>query len=81
MERDEQFLNERQQEIENERRRLMEQLNMLKSSINQTEEESQRMDIEKANVQEKMNVLEKSIMSLHTKIKEIRDDIVNHASQ
>lgn len=39
------------------------------------------MDIEKANVQEKMNVLEKSIMSLHTKIKEIRDDIINHASQ
>ena len=28
-----------------------------------------------------MNVLEKSIMSLHTKTKEIRDDIINHASQ
>jgi phage shock protein A len=58
----------------------MEQLNMLKASIAQTENEGQRMDIEKANVQEKMHVLEKSIMSLHTKIKEIRDDIINHAS-
>ena len=38
------------------------------------------MDIEKAGVKEKINVLEKSIMSLYTKIKEIRDDIVNHAS-
>ena len=54
---------------------------MLKQSINQTEMESQRMDQEKANVQEKMTVLEKSIMQLHTKIKEIRDDIINHASQ
>jgi chromosome segregation ATPase len=58
----------------------MEQLNMLRSSINQTEAESQRMDIEKAGVKEKIHVLEKSIMSLYTKIKEIRDDIVNHAS-
>lgn len=28
-----------------------------------------------------MDILEKSIMSLHTKTKEIRDDIINHASQ
>lgn len=54
---------------------------MLKQSIAQTETESSRMDTEKANVQEKMQVLEKSIMQLHTKIKEIRDDIINHASQ
>ena len=54
---------------------------MLKASIMQTENESARMDSEKAIVQEKMNVLEKSIMSLHTKTKEIRDDIINHASQ
>lgn len=39
------------------------------------------LDHEKASVEEKMNVLEKSIMSLHTKTKEIRDDIINHASQ
>ena len=39
------------------------------------------MKVEKANVEEKMNILEKSIMSLHTKTKEIRDDIINHASQ
>jgi len=54
---------------------------LLKNSITQTETESGRMDLEKANVEEKMNILEKSIMSLHTKTKEIRDDIVNHASQ
>ena len=54
---------------------------MLKNSIAQTENESSRMDIEKASVEEKMNVLEKSIMSLHTKTKQIRDDIINHASQ
>jgi predicted nucleic acid-binding Zn-ribbon protein len=54
---------------------------MLKNSIAQTENESQKMDIEKTNVEEKMNVLEKSIMSLHTKTKQIRDDIINHASQ
>ena len=39
------------------------------------------MEIEKANVDEKMALLEKSIMSLHTKTKQIRDDIINHASQ
>ena len=54
---------------------------MLKNSIAQTENESSKMDLEKTSVQEKMNILEKSIMSLHTKTKEIRDDIVNHASQ
>jgi septal ring factor EnvC (AmiA/AmiB activator) len=54
---------------------------MLKSSIQQTESESDRMSREKKDVEEKMNVLEKSIMSLHTKTKQIRDDIINHASQ
>lgn len=54
---------------------------MLNNSINQTENESKRMDNEKASVVEKQQVLEKSIMSLHTKTKEIRDDIINHASQ
>jgi chromosome segregation ATPase len=54
---------------------------MIKNSINQTENESQRMTVEKTSVEEKMQVLEKSIMSLHTKTKEIRDDIINHASQ
>ena len=39
------------------------------------------MSREKKDVEEKMNVLEKSIMSLHTKTKQIRDDIINHASQ
>lgn len=81
MQADEQFLKERQQEIENESKRLNEQFMMLKASITQTESESSRMDIEKTNVQEKMDILEKSIMSLHTKTKEIRDDIINHASQ
>jgi hypothetical protein len=28
-----------------------------------------------------MTILEKSIMQLHTKTKDIRDDIINHASQ
>lgn len=81
MQADEQFLKERQQEIENERKRLNEQFMMLKNSIAQTENESQRMDLEKTSVEEKMQILEKSIMSLHTKTKEIRDDIINHASQ
>lgn len=54
---------------------------MLKASLNQTESESARMDTEKANVLEKQTVLEKSIMTLHSKTKDIRDEIVNHASQ
>lgn len=53
---------------------------MLKTSLQSTEEESQRMDVEKSNVDEKMQILEKSIMQLHTKTKGIRDDIINHAS-
>jgi len=39
------------------------------------------MEQEKANVEEKQNILEKSIMQLHSKTKDIRDDIINHASQ
>jgi chromosome segregation ATPase len=54
---------------------------MLKTSLNSTETESQRMDTEKTNVNDKMEILEKSIMQLHTKTKAIRDDILNHASQ
>lgn len=53
---------------------------MLKASLAQTEIESARMDTERVNVDEKMQILEKSIMQLHTKTKDIRDDIVNHAS-
>jgi len=54
---------------------------MLKNSIQQTEEELKRMGLEKGKVEDNMSVLEKSIMELHTKTKEIRDDIMNHASQ
>jgi len=39
------------------------------------------MDTEKTNGDEKMSILEKSIMNLHTKTKDIRDEIINHASQ
>lgn len=39
------------------------------------------MGLEKSKVEDNMGVLEKSIMELHTKTKEIRDDILNHASQ
>lgn len=39
------------------------------------------MDTERANVEEKMIILDKSIMNLHTKTKDIRDEIINHASQ
>lgn len=81
MKKDEDFQKERQQEIENEKKRLNEQYMMLKNSIAQTEGETDRMNKEKASIEEKMNILEKSIMSLHTKTKEIRDDIINHASQ
>jgi hypothetical protein len=38
------------------------------------------MGLEKSKVEDNMSVLEKSIMELHTKTKEIRDDILNHAS-
>ena len=54
---------------------------MLKNSLQSTEGESARMDVEKGNVVDKMQILEKSIMTLHTKTKAIRDDIINHASQ
>lgn len=54
---------------------------MLKQSLQQTEQQSAKMDTEKANVDEKMSILEKSIMNLHTKTKDIRDEIINHASQ
>jgi phage shock protein A len=54
---------------------------MLKMSLQSTEDESKRMDTERANTEDKMAVLEKSIMSLHTKTKQLRDDIINHASQ
>ncbi len=74
------FLKERRDEIENEKKRLHEQYVMLKTSLGTTEGESARMDVEKNNVDEKMQILEKSIMQLHTKTKAIRDDIINHAS-
>lgn len=54
---------------------------MLKQSLAQTEQQSAKMDTERANVDDKMAILEKSIMNLHTKTKDIRDDIINHASQ
>ena len=50
MKGDEDFLKERQLEIENERKRLNEQFIMLKNSITQTENESGRMDIEKTKI-------------------------------
>jgi len=75
------ILQQKKQEIEAEQKHLNEQFMMLKSSLAQTESESARMDTEKANVDEKMAILEKSIMNLHTKTKDIRDDIINHASQ
>ena len=53
MKGDEEFLKERQLEIENERKRLNEQFNMLNYSITQTENEAKRMDTEKLNVLEK----------------------------
>ena len=54
---------------------------MLKQSLAQTEDQSKKMDTERANVEEKMIILDKSIMNLHTKTKDIRDEIINHASQ
>ncbi len=63
------------------KKRMQEQYVMLKTSLQSTETEGGRMDLEKADVEGKMQVLEKSIMQLHTKTKQIRDDIINHASQ
>lgn len=77
---EQEFLKERRDEIENEKKKLHEQYVMLKNSLQSTESESARMDIEKNNVDDKMSILEKSIMQLHTKTKAIRDDIINHAS-
>ena len=53
---------------------------MLKASVKSTEDESNKMDIETANVEDKMATLNKSIMVLHTKTKDLRDDIISHAS-
>jgi hypothetical protein len=54
---------------------------MLKVSVKSTEEESHKMDLETNNVEDKMTTLDKSIMALHTKTKDLRDDILSHASQ
>ncbi len=59
---EQEFLKQRREDIENEKKRLNEQYIMLKTSLNSTEAESARMEIEKANVDDKMQVLEKSIM-------------------
>lgn len=75
------ILQQKKQQIEETQKHLNEQFMMLKASLAQTESESARMDTEKANIDEKMAILEKSIMNLHTKTKDIRDDIINHASQ
>ncbi len=75
------FVNERTDEIMAEKKKMQEQYMMLKTSLQSTENEKQRMEIEKNDVEGKMQVLEKSIMQLHTKTKQIRDDILNHASQ
>ena len=39
------------------------------------------MDTAKSEVMAKNDILDKSIMQLHTKTKDIRDDILSHASQ
>lgn len=77
---EQEFLQNRKDEIEADKKKLGEQLIMLKKSLNSTEQESGRMEIEKNNVGDKMATLEKSIMTLHTKTKAIRDDIISHAS-
>jgi len=48
------FLKQRRDEIEADKKRLQEQYVMLKTSLQSTEEESQKMDVEKTNVDEKM---------------------------
>ena len=73
--------NTKQEEIKAAKKLLAEQFSMLKTSLAQTESEGARMEQEKSNVEDKQNILEKTIMELHTKIKAIRDDIINHASQ
>jgi chromosome segregation ATPase len=75
------FIKEKRDEIEAEKKRLSEQHIMLKQSLNSTENESLRMEVEKNSVQDKQDLIVKSIMQLHSKTKEIRDDIINHASQ
>ena len=55
-------MKDRRDEIENEKKKLNEQYVMLKTSLNSTENESQRMEVEKNNAEDKMQILEKSIM-------------------
>lgn len=74
-------LEEKRQQTEDEIKRLEEQKKMLQKSLNSTEEELQRLDIEKSEVQHQMTTLEKSIMTLHSKTKALRDDIIQFASQ
>ena len=78
--KEQEFLTNKKQEVEAEIRRLTEQHTMLKRSMNSTEVEGKKMDSEQSNTEDKMTTLEKSIMTLHNKTKEIRDDITNHSS-
>lgn len=54
---------------------------MLNMSLASTSEEAAKMKGEISSTENKLAMLEKSIMTLHTKIKELRDEIINHASQ
>lgn len=50
-------------------------------SLESTNQETSNLDTQRKATEDKMAVLEKSIMNLHTKTKELRDEIINHASQ
>ena len=54
---------------------------MLQKSREATETEKKQMDNEQKDANFQMTSLEQSIMTLHTKTKQLRDNIMNHISQ
>jgi len=75
------FFDEKMKDLDSREKKLLEQQRMLKISTNNTKEEIATMTRERNDAEDAMDTLEKQIMSYHTRIKELRDSIMNHASQ
>jgi len=75
------FFDEKMKDLASKEKKLMEQQRMLKISTANTKEEIASMTRERNDAEDAMDTLEKQIMSYHTRIKELRDSIMNHASQ
>jgi len=55
-------------------------MDMLKKSLQATEDENKRLGIEKSEVEERMRVLDKAIMMIAQEIKRIEEDLLNKES-